>query len=104
MENIDKEAMRLIKVKLKEKDCTMGALAKKMGVHQTTLTKMFQSDQIKLGRLKQISEILGYNFLRALADQLPLNDPPVYPEDHLSRQRISQLEIENAVLMKVLGK
>ncbi len=104
MENIEKEAIRLIKSKLKEKECTMNTLASKMGVHQTTLTKMFHSDQIKLGRLKDISEILGFNFLRVLADQLDVNDPPKYTTEIASQQRISQLEIENAVLMKVLGK
>jgi hypothetical protein len=47
---------------------------------------------------------MGYNFLRVLADQLEINDPPKFPVDTATSERIKQLEIENAVLMKVLGK
>jgi hypothetical protein len=48
-----------------------------------------------------ISELLGYNFLRALADQIDVNNPFCYSAEPATRERIHGLEIENAVLMRV---
>jgi len=104
MENPEAEAIRLIKQKLKEKGWNSTDLALKIGMHPSSVAKMLASDQIKLDRLKLISELLGYNFLRALADQIEVNDPPRYSAEPATRERIHELEIENAVLMKVLGK
>jgi DNA-binding Xre family transcriptional regulator len=104
MENLEAEAIRLIKQKLKEKGWNSTDLALKIGMHPSSVAKMLVSDQIKLDRLKLISELLGYNFLRALADQIEVNDPPRYSAEPTTRERIHELEIENAVLMKVLGK
>ena len=105
MENLEKEAIRLIKVKLKEKEgWNSSVLASKLGMHPSSVAKMLQAGQIKLDRLKLISELLGFNFLRALADQIEVNDPPRYSAEPTTRERIHELEIENAVLMKVLGK
>jgi len=104
MENLEAEAIHLIKQQLKEKGLNKAYLAKKIGMHQSSVTKMFASGQIKLDRLKIISELLGYNLLRALADQIEVNDPPRYSAEPATRERLRELEIENAVLMKVLGK
>lgn len=105
MESLEKEATRLIKLKLKEKEgWNSSVLAVKLGMHPSSVAKMLVAGQIKLDRLKQISELLGYNFLRALADQIDVNDPPRYSAEPATRERIRELEIENAVLMKVLGK
>jgi len=104
MENLEAEAIRLIKQKLKEKGWNSTDLALKIGMHPSSVAKMLASDQIKLDRLKLISELLGYNFLRALADQIEVDDPPRYSAEPATRERIHELEIENAVLMKVLGK
>jgi hypothetical protein len=80
-----------------------------MGVHQSSVTKMLQSGSLKLSRLVKLSVLFDYNFLRALADQLELDNPPknpdLKPEDHTACQlRIRDLEVENATLLKVLGK
>ena len=104
METLEAEAIRLIKQKLKEKGWNSTVLALKIGMHPSSVAKMLASDQIKLDRLKLISELFGYNFLRALADQIEVNDPPRYSAEPATRERIHELEIENAVLMKVLGK
>jgi predicted acetyltransferase len=104
METLEAEAIRLIKQKLKEKGWNSTDLALKIGMHPSSVAKMLASDQIKLDRLKLISELLGYNFLRTLADQIEVNDPPRYSAEPATRERIHELEIENAVLMKVLGK
>ena len=104
MENLEAEAIRLIKQKLKEKGWNSSILATKIGMHPSSVAKMLASNQIKLDRLKLISELLGYNFLRALADQIEVNDPPRYSAEPATRERIHELEIENSVLMKVLGK
>src|SRR5674476_509553 len=104
MENIEKEAVRLIKLKMKEKGWNSSVLAAKIGMHPSSVSKMLQSDQIKLNRIKLISELLGYNFLRALADQIDVNDPPKYTLEAATKERLRELEIENATLLKILGK
>jgi len=104
MESIEKEAIRLINLKLKEKGWDSTILASKIGMHRSSVGKMLQYDRIKLDRLKLISHLLGYNFLRALADQIDVNDPPKYTVEDVSviKERIHELEIEVATLMKVL--
>lgn len=104
MKNIEQEAIRLIKLKMKEKGWNSADMARKMGVHQSTVAKMLQSNFIKLGRLNEFCDLLNFNFLRALADQLELNDPPKFSEEAASSQRIRDLEIENTVLLKALRK
>lgn len=104
MGTLEAEAIRLIQKKLKEKGWNKTDLATKIGMHPSSMAKMLASDQIKLDRLKIISELLGFNFLRALADQIEVNDPPRYSAEPATRERIHELEIENAVLMRVLGK
>jgi len=104
MENLEKEAIRLIQLKLKEKGWNNTELSLKIGMHQGSVAKMIASGQIKLDRLKLISELLGYNFLRALADQIEVNEPPKHTLEAATRERLRELEIENATLLKVLGK
>jgi ribosome-binding protein aMBF1 (putative translation factor) len=104
MGNLEQEAIRLIKLKLKEKGWSSSVLASKIEMHPSSVAKMLASDQIKLDRLKLISELLGYNFLRALADQIDVNDPPKYTMEDATKERLHELEIENATLLKVLGK
>jgi len=104
MKTLEAEAISLIKLKLMEKGWNSSTLALKIGMHPSSVAKMLASDQIKLDRLKLISELLGYNFLRALADQIEVNDPPKHTLEAATKERLRELEIENATLMKVLGK
>ena len=104
MGNLEKEAIHLIKIKLREKGWSSTDLAKRIGMHPGSVAKMLASDQINPDRLKLISELPGYNFLRALADQIEVNDPPKYAMETATRERVRELEIENATLLKVLGK
>ena len=105
METLETEAIRLIKLKLKEKGWNSSDLAAKIGMHPSSVAKMLLAGQIKLDRLKLISELLGYNFLRALANQIDVNDnPPKYTLEATTKECLRELEIENATLLKVLGK
>jgi transcriptional regulator with XRE-family HTH domain len=104
MGTLEAEAIQLIKVKLKEKGWNSSDLALKIGMHPSSVAKMLASDQVKLDRLKLISEVLGYNFLRALADQVNVADPPKYTLEAETKERLRELEIENATLLKVLRK
>ena len=104
MKNLEAEAIRLIKLKLKEKGWNKTDLAMKIGMHSSSVAKMLASDQVKLDRLKLISEVLGYNFLRALADTIDVADPPKYTLEAETKERLRELEIENATLLKVLRK
>lgn len=109
MKDLEEKAIQLIKAKMKEKGWNNPDLAKRLGVQNSTPRKMVQSNRIRLNRLCELSELFNYNFLRVLADELELDNPPkcpaMKPEDQLAyEQRIRELEIENAVLLKVLGK
>jgi lambda repressor-like predicted transcriptional regulator len=104
MGNLEQEAIRLIKLKLKEKGWSSADLAAKIGMHPSSVAKMLVAGQIKLDRLKLISELLGYNFVRALADQIEVADPPKYTLEAATKERLRELEIANATLLKVLGK
>lgn len=102
MKNLEAEAIHLIKMKMKEKGWNKTDLALKIGMHPSSVAKMLASDQVKLDRLKLISEVLGYNFMRALADQIDVADPPKYTLEAATKERLRELEIENATLLKVL--
>ena len=105
MQNIEHEALALIRKKMAEKGWNNSDVAKRMLMHKSSVSKMLQADRIKLGKLVELSVVFGYNFLRELSDQLELNDPPKLTVDHSACQlRIRELEIENATLLKVLGK
>jgi transcriptional regulator with XRE-family HTH domain len=105
MKNIEHEALLLVKSKMEENGWNYADLGKKMGMHKSSISKMLQADKIKLGKLMELSELFGYNFLRVLADQAGIDNPPRSTEDHTAcQQRIHDLEIENATLLKVLGK
>ena len=104
MATLEAEAIRLIKLKLKEKGWNKTDLAMKIGMHPSSVAKMLASDQVKLDRLKLILEVLGYNFLRVLSDQIDVSDPPKYTLEVETKERLRELEIENATLLKVLGK
>jgi len=73
-------------------------------MHPSSVAKMLLAGQIRLDRLKLISELLGYNFVRALADQIEVADPPKYTLEAATKERLRELEIANATLLKVLGK
>lgn len=105
MQTIEKEALALIRKKMAEKGWNNSEMAKRMQVHKSTVAKMLKTDRIKLNKLAELSDLFGYNFLRELSDHLELNDPPKLIVDHTACQlRIRELEIENATLLKVLGK
>lgn len=104
MSSLEAEAIRLIKIKMQEKGWNASDLARKIGMHPSSVAKMLTSDQVKLDRLKLISEVLGYNFLRALADQVEVTEPPKYTLEAQTKERLRELEIENATLLKILGK
>lgn len=105
MQNIEHEALTLIRKKMAEKGWNNSDVAKRMQMHKSSVSKMLQADRIKLDKLVELSNLFGYNFLRELSDQLELNNPPRLIEDHTACQlRIRELEIENATLLKVLGK
>lgn len=47
MGTLETEAIRLIKVKLKEKGWNSSDLAQKIGMHPSSVAKMLASDQVK---------------------------------------------------------
>ncbi|MCW0482451.1 helix-turn-helix domain-containing protein [Gaoshiqia sediminis] len=104
MKSIEQEAIRLIRQKMKEKGLNSSQLSKKMGMHPSSVSKMLKEGQLRLNRLSELSVVLEFNLLRALADQLELNNPPKHTLEEATRVRLRELEIENATLLKVLSK
>jgi transcriptional regulator with XRE-family HTH domain len=105
IQNIEKEAVSLIAQQMKERGWNISELAKRMGMNSSTVAKMFRNENIKLNKLMEFAELFGFNFLRVLADKSEINNPPKLVEDHTNCQlRFRELEIENATLLKVLGK
>lgn len=97
MENLEAEAIRLVKLKLMGKGWNSSVLAAKIGMHPSSVAKILASDQIKLDRLKLISELLGYNFLKTLVEQIEVNDnPPKYTLEVATKEPLRELENENA--------
>ena len=68
------------------------------------MAKILVTDQVKLDRLKLITEVPGYNFLQAPADQAEVAEPPEYTLEVRTKERLHELEIENVTLLKVLEK
>ena len=105
MQNIEHEALALIRKKMVEKGWNNSDVAKRLLMHKSSVSKLLQADRIKLGKLVELSVLFEYNLLRELSDLLVLNDPPKLTVDHSACElRIRELEIENTTLFKVLGK
>ena len=105
MINFEKKAWELVIQKMKEKGWSRTVLAGKMNLDPSSISKLLSHETIKLNRLMEFSEVFGFNFLRVLADLSEINHPPTLLDDHSACQlRYRELQIENATLLKVLGK
>jgi hypothetical protein len=67
-------------------------------VHATTVISYFKKPTMQLGTLFTICQVLKYNFIREIADQLPQEFPPHKPNP--LQQRVSELEEENKMLKR----
>jgi hypothetical protein len=52
------------------------AWARQQGVNSKTISKYFTKETMQMGTLLNICEVLKYNFIREIADNLPAAFPP----------------------------
>ena len=59
-----------------EKRLFQSAWARAQGVNNVTIARYFKRETMKITTLFTISQVLKYNFIREIADQLPAELPP----------------------------
>jgi hypothetical protein len=98
----------LLRKYVKEKRIYQSGWARKQGTTPLAVARYLKRPDMKISTLFTICQVLSYNFIREIADQLPAEFPP-HTTNPL-QQRVSDLEEENkmlkkevAVLKEVLG-
>jgi hypothetical protein len=76
----------------------IAAWAREQGVNPVTVARYFKRPTMRVSTLFTICQVLKYNFIREIADQLPAEFPP-HPANPL-QQRVSELEEENKMLKR----
>ena len=66
------------------------------GIKPRTIARYLKSEHMKVATLFRICQVLKYNFIREIADQLPPELPPHTPNP--LQQRMDELEKENEKL------
>jgi transcriptional regulator with XRE-family HTH domain len=95
------KAIALIREQMAEKHVNSPLLAKKLGLSPATVFRMIENGRtMSIERLHELSEVLNYNFFRALAGELAMPEPA--GEEFPGKKRLEELEIENRLLMKLL--
>ncbi len=70
--------------------------AREQGISRLVIARYLKQPTIKIDTLFTISQVLKYNFIREIADQLPAELPPVATNP--LQQRVDELEKENEKL------
>ena len=78
------------------------------GKDYSTVFRYHKRASLQMDTLFEISQTLGHNFLREIADMLPATIPPErIPDQHQrvleQEQRIKELELQVATLKEALG-
>ena len=97
-----------LKKYVKEKRIYQSGWARQQGISPRDVARYLKRPDMKISTLFTICQVLSYNFLREIADQLPA-EFPTHTTNPL-QQRVSDLEEENkmlkqqvALLKEVLG-
>lgn len=100
---------KLLRDYCEKKRIYKAALSRKMGLKYPTMLLNLKSDTISINRLIEFSHGLEHNFLQDIAAQLPehYTTDAVLNNNHNEeisalKQRIKELENENALLMKLV--
>jgi DNA-binding IclR family transcriptional regulator len=98
------EVLRIIKREMMKKHVSPAELARKLGANPSSVHGMLKRPTLQVQKLVALSEILGYNFFREIAEQLPYEEPvsQANRETEELRQRIRELEIEASALRRTL--
>ena len=95
---------------MRKKHMPNAELSRRLKRNNSTIAAMFNRETLQVNRLIEISNILEYNFFQDIADTLSfpkpvVNEVPVVTvvnDPSPLQQRIKELEIENAILRKLL--
>jgi len=98
----------MLKKFTEEKRTHKAAWARHQQVYKSTIMRYFKKPSMQVTTLFTISQVLKYNFLRAIADALPPEYPPfdnaTYTENAALKKEIEKLKDENALLKEMLLK
>jgi len=91
-----------------EKRIFQAGWSREQGVNPVTIARYFKKPTMRVSTLFTISQVLKYNFIREIADQLPEEFPPHKPnplqqENDALKKEIETLKIKMEVLEKVAG-
>lgn len=104
--NFNKEAIRLVESKMKEKGISQAQIARLLSVGPSTVYHMINGQTLMVDKLQKLSLILEYNFFTALSDLLdlpvPVKQKTTEANHSACNERIRELEIENRTLLKIL--
>ena len=75
---------------------SQAAWARQQGMKPATIVGFFKKPALPIGTLYDICQILKYNFIREIADSLPVEFPPF--KDNELTGRVAELEKENEKL------
>jgi len=87
----------------------ISALARQLGVADTTLRKYFENESVQFGILWKLSLVTNHNFIAELGGQLPIEQTSPREEAlHLQiknlQKEIDHLKIELSVYKTIVGK
>ncbi|HLG36368.1 MAG TPA: helix-turn-helix domain-containing protein [Bacteroidia bacterium] len=89
---------KMLRKLLDEKRLFQSAWSRDQGVNKNTVAKYFKKTTMQVATLFTICQVLKYNFIREIADQLPQEFPPHAPNP--LQQRVTELEEENKMLKR----
>ena len=97
-----------LKKYVKEKRLFQSAWARDQGVNQVTIARYFKRETMRITTLFTISQVLKYNFIREIADQLPAELPPhaenpLAAENEKLKKEIERLQLQVEVWKEAAG-
>ena len=84
---------------VKEKRIYQAAWGRRQGVTAVTIARYFKRETMKITTLFTISQVLKYNFIREIADQLPAELPPHAENPLAAENEKLKKEIERLQLL-----
>jgi len=97
--------LNMVKRELKKNHISPAELARQLNSNPSSIHGMLNRPTIQVQKLIKLSEILGYNFFREIAEQLPYEYPKAEAEETVEKQlkeRIKELEIEANTLRRTI--
>jgi len=85
----------IIRQKVEESPLTIQEFADRINLHRTSVYHLFTKETIDIERLKQISEVLGYDFINEIYQKQDADS------DHPKQPVFTTIEIDAEILQKL---